>query len=286
MNKLMKKIQFSKMNGLGNDFVVIDATRKKFNLSHKQINALGDRKTGIGFDQLLVVEPPQVAGVDFNYRIFNTDGGEVEHCGNGARCFAKFVKDKGLTNKQQLTVQVKKGLITTHYYDDNHIEVDMAQPILTPSAIPFNYSDDQYRPTYSLNFAGQHLDASVLSMGNPHIVLFVDNLWQQAIESLAKAIQQSAYFPQSVNVNFVEIIDDTHLELRTYERGVGETDACGTGACASAFVMHQRTASQPNPIHVKVRGGAIRIRLDNTLRIFMSGPARHVFDGEVIVFDE
>lgn len=272
------------MNGLGNDFVVIDATKQQFYLGHQQIKALGNRKTGIGFDQLLVVEPPQASGVDFNYRIFNTDGGEVEHCGNGARCFAKFVKDKGLSNKQQLTVQVKKGLITTCYYDDDHIEVDMAKAILTPAKIPFNYPCAQPQLTYLLNVAGrQHLAVSVLSMGNPHVVLFVEDLWQQTIEPLAQAIQQSAYFPRSVNVNFVEIIDDTHLELRTYERGVGETDACGTGACAAAFVMFQKTASRSNPVNIKVRGGEIRIRLDDELRIFMSGPARHVFDGEVIV---
>lgn len=268
------------MHGLGNDFMVVDATRRGFSLTAEEIERLGNRKTGIGYDQLLVVEPSDAENVDFNYRIFNTDGGEVEHCGNGARCFAKFVKDKGLSDKKQLTVKIKKGLITTTYHDDENIEVDMGKPILTPSEVPFIHSPDEYRPRYELPLGDTPLPASVLSMGNPHVVFFVTNLWQLSLVELGTTMQQHACFPESVNVNFVEIIDDNHIELRTYERGVGETDACGTGACASAFATCDMGAGK-SPIAVKTRGGELSIRIDDDLRIFMSGPAALVFDGEL-----
>ncbi len=278
-------LAFSKMHGLGNDFMVVDATETPFSLDHATINRLGDRKTGVGFDQLLVVEPPQNDGIDFNYRIFNTNGSEVEHCGNGARCFAKFVKDKQLTDKTTLTVKVKKGIITINYHGDDHIEVDMAKPVLNPADVPFRHASNDYQPSYELDIAGQKITASVLSMGNPHVVLFVKDLWKMDIEPLGKAIQESDYFPNSVNVNFVGIIDDTHIELRTYERGAGETDACGTGACASAFATREthKAHRHTEHIHVKVRGGNIIIRFDDEQRIFMTGPARHVFDGVVIL---
>ncbi len=285
-----KEINFSKMNGLGNDFMVVDATSHAFSLSDAEIARLGDRKTGIGFDQLLVVEPAQNDGTDFNYRIFNTDGTEVEHCGNGARCFAKFVKDKQLTDKTKLTVKVKKGIITTNYHDDDHIEVDMAVPILKPADVPFNFEPNEYQPSYTLDINGEKITASVLSMGNPHVVLFVEDLWEMDIEPLGQAIQNSDYFPNSVNVNFVEMIDAMHIELRTYERGVGETDACGTGACASAFATAEKLGNQQEMLNsketkiaVKVRGGDITIRIDSEKRIFMTGAARHVFDGVVTV---
>ncbi len=272
------------MHGLGNDFVVINALDEPFSLSNEQINALGNRKTGIGFDQLLVVEPADTDNVDFNYRIFNTDGSEVEHCGNGARCFAKFIHDKGLSDKKTLNVKVKKGIIATIYTDDDTIEVAMGKPILTPSQVPFKYPTDEYQNQYELTFGEDEngLPVSVLSMGNPHCVFFVTDLWKQDIVKLGKKIQQSAYFPESVNVNFVEIIDKNTIELRTYERGVGETDACGTGACASAFAT-QAIGIGSNEIQVKMRGGELSIHIDEEQQIFMSGPARHVFDGEIML---
>lgn len=278
----MNTVAFSKMHGLGNDFMVVDATQTPFTLTAAQIDTLGNRKTGIGFDQLLVVEPSKSPTIDFHYRIFNTDGSEVEHCGNGARCFAKFVIDKGLTNKQALTVQVKKGIISIKYQDDDTIEVDMGQPILKPSLVPFVNRSDEYQTQYQLNFGGEHLPASVVSMGNPHVMFFVSDLWSLDIAELGQTVQQSGYFPESVNVNFVEVIDEQQLHLRTYERGVGETDACGTGACASAFAALAIGAIQPQVI-VTVRGGEIGIRIDEASRIFMTGPARLVFDGEAIV---
>ncbi len=278
----MKKIQFSKMHGLGNDFVIINAIEETFDLSTQQINELGNRRTGIGFDQLLVVESPNTDEVDFNYRIFNTDGSEVEHCGNGARCFAKFVKDKGLSDKNKLRIKVKKGIITTEYYDDNHIEVDMGKPILTPSEIPFNFASNEYQKQYQLMFGDDSLPACVLSMGNPHIVFFVSNLHNLSLIELGTAIQNSSYFPESVNVNFVEVIDENNIELRTYERGAGETNACGTGACAAAFATNEMGIGGKS-IQVKMCGGTLNINIDNEQQIFMSGPARHIFDGEILI---
>ncbi len=273
-------LAFSKMHGLGNDFMIIDATTNAFSLSTEDIARLGNRKTGVGFDQLLVVEPAETDGVDFNYRIFNTDGSEVEHCGNGARCFAKFVIDKGLTNKKQLAVKVKKGIITTTYHDDDHIEVDMGKPFLTPSDVPFICEPNEYKTQYSLQLGDDVLPASVLSMGNPHVVFYVSNIWGLHIKEMGKAIQQLPCFPESVNVNFVEVVDKKHLQLRTYERGVGETDACGTGACASAFASYALGAVEQS-VRVSVRGGDIDIRVDEDGTIFMTGAARLVFDGQI-----
>ncbi len=283
------------MHGLGNDFMVVDATKQPFNLTADEIGRLGNRKTGVGFDQLLVVEPARRDDVDFNYRIFNTDGSEVQHCGNGARCFAKFVRDKQLSDKRELLVQVKKGLITITYCDDDHIEVAMGQPILIPADVPFDYPSPHYQRRYQLVINDQMYRVSVISMGNPHVVLFVENLWSLDIEPLGKAIQQSHYFPESVNVNFVEPISEKQIELRTYERGVGETDACGTGACASAFVHYRNAhlseggevrtamAMEGANIAVKVRGGQLLIRIDDRDNIFMSGSARWVFDGQLTI---
>lgn len=280
---MSKQLKFSKMHGLGNDFAVIDASQLAFVLDTQVIAALGQRKTGIGFDQLLVVEAASQPDVDFDYRIFNTDGSEVEHCGNGARCFAKFVHDKGLSDKTQLRVKIKKGIIGITYHNDDHIEVDMGKPILTPAEVPFAVngqqlcSDDRYQLQYQLLLGGQTIPAAVLSLGNPHIVFLVSNVWELEIAELGNAIQQSAYFPQSVNVNFAEIIDEHMLSLRTYERGVGETHACGTGACAAVYAAHD-LGVLTSPVTVQTRGGKLRIRIDDGC-IFMSGPARQVYDG-------
>lgn len=282
---MSKQLSFSKMHGLKNDFVMVDASQLPFVLDNATIGELGNRKTGIGFDQLLVVEPATQAEVDFNYRIFNTDGSEVEHCGNGARCFAKFVLDKGLTDKKQLRVQVKKGIIDITYHSDDNIEVDMGMPITKPSDVPFAVNgqqlsiDDEYQLQYQLAMGGQTIPAAVLSMGNPHIIFLVSNVWQLDISELGNAIQQSAYFPESVNVNFAEIIDANTLLLRTYERGVGETEACGTGACASVYAAHALNAVSES-VQVKTRGGELRVHITDG-RVFMSGAARHVYDGVV-----
>lgn len=276
----MKVLKFSKMHGLGNDFMVVDNIDGSLQFDAREISVLSNRKIGVGFDQFLLIEAPDNADVDFNYRIFNADGNEVEHCGNGARCFAKYIKDKGLSDKQTLAVKVKKGIINVTYHDDNHIEVDMGQPILTPSQVPFNFQPDTYQSQYNLVFGETTLPASVLSMGNPHVVFYVSNLWDLSLVELGSALQKSDYFPDSVNVNFVEVIDENHLEIRTYERGVGETNACGTGACAAAFATYQLGVGQPQ-VAVKARGGQLLIRIDEQQRIVMSGPARWVFDGVI-----
>ena len=278
----MKTINFSKMHGLGNDFMVVDATKEAFTLSNQQIDILGNRKTGIGFDQLLVVETSNTENVDFHYRIFNTNGVEAEHCGNGARCFAKFVIDKKLTDKQSFIVKIKKGIMRINYRDDNHIEVDIDKPILLPSEIPFNIQPNTYQKQYQLTVNNDIILASVLAIGNPHVVVIVSDLWQLSIEEMGQALQQSDYFPESVNVNFVEIKDRKNIELRTYERGVGETNACGTGACASAFAAHTIGAVD-SQVTVKVFDGSIGICMDTSGKIFMMGSAKLVFDGKVTI---
>lgn len=283
--QLSNRLSFSKMYGLGNDFVVVDASQLPFVMDNETISQLGNRKTGIGFDQLLVVEPSTQVDVDFNYRIFNADGSEVEHCGNGARCFAKFAYDKGLTDKKTLRVKVKKGIISTVYRSDDDIEVDMGKPIIAPADVPFavngqqTSTKDSYQLQYQLAMGGQMIPAAVLSMGNPHVIFLVSNLHQLDIVELSTAIQQSAYFPESVNVNFAEILDSHTVTLRTYERGVGETEACGTGACASVFAAHALDAVLPE-VTVKMRGGDLNIAIKAGY-VFMSGSARHVYDGVV-----
>lgn len=294
-------LAFSKMHGLGNDFMVIDTTKQPFTLDNTMIAKLGNRKTGVGFDQLLVVEPSTQADIDFNYRIFNTNGSEVEHCGNGARCFAHFVINHHLTAKTTLRVQIKKGVIGITYHDEDTIEVDMGKPILTPRDIPFQPNMDTVENDleYELLINGKSYTVSVLSVGNPHAVMFVDNVWDMdtaEIAEIGQTIQQSDYFPESVNVNFAQIIDDNTIALRTYERGVGETDACGTGACATVFATHKRALLNGQiripTQHVIMRGGNLTIRLDygsncnnsgsnNEERIFMSGPAREVYSATV-----
>ncbi len=273
------------MHSLGNDFVVINATTESFDLDTQTIQSLGNRHTGIGFDQLLVIESPSETGIDFNYRIFNADGNEVEHCGNGARCFAMYVITHGLTNKNKLRVKVKDRFININYQDEENIEVDMGVPVLAPKDIPFAVdgenlsSDDDNQIQYQLQLHGEHIPASVVSVGNPHVVFMVSNLWELKIDDMGKMVQQSNYFPESVNVNFVERIDERTLHLRTYERGVGETLACGTGACASAFCVHQLGIID-DTVTVKTRGGTLSIRLVKG-RIYLSGPAHEVFTGEL-----
>jgi len=278
-------VNFSKMHGLSNDFVVLDATQKPIDLdlNHKTIERLSHRKTGIGFDQLLVVEPSTHAGIDFRYRIFNADGSEVEHCGNGARCFAKFVIDKGLTDKYQLTVAIQKGLLNISYYSDTMITVNMGEPVLSPSMIPFVHSAADSQSHYALAIDRQTVQAAVLSMGNPHAVILVDDVWQYDIDPLSKAIQASPYFPQSVNINYVEIINTRAIALRTYERGVGETYACGSGACAAAYALARLQQRVHCPLMVSMRGGDLQVDIDDNNHILITGPAVLVYDGYVYV---
>ena len=263
-------MQFTKMQGAGNDFVVIDATRQPFALTPEQIRHLGDRRFGVGCDQVLVVEPSSEPDVDFRYRIFNgADGSEVEHCGNGARCFVRYVHDKGLTDKTRIRVRTLNALLTLELMDDGRVRVDMGPPRFDPADVPFI-------PTGAPELAHLH----VLSMGNPHAVLRVDDVDAAPVETQGPRIQALSAFPQSVNVGFVQVLDRGHARIRVYERGAGETLACGTGACAAA-VAGMRAGWFDPAVELQARGGSLRIEWDGRGSVFMTGPAASVFDGTV-----
>ncbi|MBA5248262.1 MAG: diaminopimelate epimerase [Gammaproteobacteria bacterium] len=274
------KINFTKMQGLGNDFMVIDAINQSISLSSVQIQKLSDRHFGIGFDQLLLVETAEDNKHDFKYRIFNADGSEVEQCGNGARCFARFVIEKKLTAKKSgdvILVETKEHVIELKV-DGNMVLVDMGKPVWHSQDIPFKQIENS-NATYIV----EGKKVGVVSMGNPHAVLIVDNI-NQDIETIAKKIQSSADFPAGVNVNFVEIIDKFHIKLRVYERGVGETLACGSGACATvAYLNKIGKVADTNTkyIIVKLQGGELIVAFDNSKNIVMGGPAEFVFEGQI-----
>lgn len=279
------RLRFTKMHGCGNDFVMIDSVTQSVNLSAEKIRAITDRRFGVGCDQLLIVEPPLSPDVDFRYRIFNQDGSEVENCGNGARCFAKFVRDRRLTAKKTITVQTKNGVMTLNVLDDHSIAVDMGVPRLAHETIPFvpQHTNDSATSNnlYSLTTQGNTYSISVASMGNPHAVLVVDDVAEMTIEPIAKAIQQSPEFPEGVNVGFMEIISRQEVNLRVYERGVGETLACGTGACA-AVVCGQLRGLLDEDVTVNLTGGRLTINwqgLDTP--VIKTGPATTVFHGQI-----
>jgi len=227
----MMEIEFTKMHGLGNDFVVIDAINQDISLDTKQVQFIADRHFGIGCDQLLLVEKSDSVDADFRYRIFNSNGGEVEQCGNGARCFAQFVHAERLTDKNEISVLTCNGRIVLNLKDQGNVNVDMGSPILNPQEIPFQAPQTQNR--YDLDIGDETFTFSAISMGNPHAVILVDDIVTAEVERIGKALQVNEHFPNSVNVGFMQIIDSAHVKLRVYERGVGETQACGTGACAA-----------------------------------------------------
>jgi len=278
------------MHGAGNDFIVIDATREPFALSTEQIRALADRHFGIGADQMLVVETPSLDGgtVDFRYRIFNADGGEVEHCGNGARCFVKFVRDRGLTDKSTVRVEVCHGLLTLTMQADGNVEVEMGVPDCTPANVPFENAglssrlegDDTLWP---LEIAGKTAWLSVVSMGNPHAVQVVPDTEAWPVEVDGPLLERHARFPRRVNAGFMQILDRHSVKLRVYERGAGETLACGTGACA-AVVAGIRRGLLDSPVTVATHGGELKIAWSGA-QVLMSGPATTVFEGEVELAD-
>jgi len=273
------KLQFSKMHGLGNDFVVFDAISQNVSLSPAQIRRIADRHLGIGCDQLLLVEKPTIANVDFRYRIFNADGGEVEQCGNGARCFVKFVYEKGLTDKQQIKVETAAGIITPSLERDGLVTVDMGAPRFDPAVIPFTAADTA--PNYSLDVASQTLEVSVLSMGNPHAVQIVADVDSAPVAEQGPFIESHIRFPQRVNAGFMQIIDQHHIRLRVYERGSGETLACGTGACAAA-VAGIRLDRLQSPVKVTTRGGELTIHWAGyDSPVLMTGPAETIFEGVI-----
>ena len=271
-------INFSKMHGLGNDFVVIDAISQSIELDAETIRRLADRHFGIGFDQLLLVEKPSQAGVDFRYRIFNANGGEVEQCGNGVRCFARFVRNKGLTAKDEIAVETRSGIVYPVIEADGQVRVNMGEPDFNPAALPF---DRAQQTRYAIEAGGESLVIGAVSMGNPHAVMEVSHIENTDVDRLGPAISLHPAFPQGVNAGFMEIISPDHIRLRVFERGAGETLACGTGACAAVAVgiQWQRLANQ---VQVDLPGGQLLIRWQGTGHpLWMTGPATHVFEGSI-----
>ncbi|WP_100639349.1 diaminopimelate epimerase [Marinobacter salexigens] len=272
-------LRFSKMHGLGNDFVVVDAISQPFRLRPETIRELADRNFGIGFDQLLVVEPPGLPDVDFRYRIFNADGTEVEQCGNGARCFAKFVRDQRLTNKKTLRVQTAGGVIELRAAKDGMVTVNMGVPELNPSAIPF--VADHRQDVYSVKVGAETVELSAVSMGNPHGVVVVDDVDAAPVGHLGPLLESHSQFPERANIGFLEIISRSHVRLRVYERGSGETLACGSGACAAVVAGHLRGLLD-NRVEVDLCGGRLAIEWQGEgAPVMMEGPATSVFEGQL-----
>ncbi|MFC0167843.1 diaminopimelate epimerase [Pseudoduganella danionis] len=284
------KLKFTKMHGAGNDFVVIDGINQDIRFTPEQWKLLGDRRFGVGADQILLVEKPTAAGCDFRYRIFNADGGEVEQCGNGSRAFVKFVAEKGLTSQRSITVQTKAGIIAPRLEDDGSITVDMGAPVLEPARVPFDAENLQGQPQggdllwplmLELGGAREEVLISVVSMGNPHAVQVVDDVDTAPVELSGPLIERHARFPNRVNAGFMQIVDRHHIRLRVFERGVGETLACGTGACAAA-VAGIRRGLLDSPVQVDARGGQLSISWAGPGQpVFLTGPAVTVFEGEI-----
>jgi len=272
-------LSFCKMHGLGNDFVVLDLISQSATLRPKQIRALADRHTGIGFDQLLLVEPPQSPEADFRYRIFNADGSEVEQCGNGARCFGRFVHAQGLTRKTRIRAETLGGLIEIRLLEGGEVCVDMGAPRFAPAQVPF--VADSEATSYPLEVGGRTLDVAVLSMGNPHAVLRVERIKAAKVGQLGPLIERHARFPARVNVGFLQVTDRHSGKLRVWERGAGETRACGTGACAAA-VAAIRQGWMDSPLTLQLRGGNLRIEWAGEGQpVLMTGPAVTVYQGQI-----
>ena len=273
------KLEFAKMHGLGNDFVVVDGIRQRVSLTPEQLRYIADRHFGVGCDQILLVEAATQPDVDFRYRIFNADGGEVEQCGNGARCFVRFVHDRGLTDKREIRVETLGGIITPRLEGDGNVTVNMGVPRFLPSEIPFIHDDDVL--IYSLDVADETLEISVVSLGNPHAVQVVASVDEAPVDAHGPLIESHERFPQRVNAGFMQVVDRHAIRLRVYERGAGETLACGTGACAAA-VTGIRRGLLDSPVRVTTRGGDLNIAWGGADRpVLMTGPAATVFTGEI-----
>lgn len=287
------KLKFTKMQGAGNDFVVLDGYSRPLALTSEHVRALADRHFGIGADQLLLVERPTVGGADFKYRIFNCDGGEVEHCGNGARCFVKFVRDQGLTDKTSVPVQVHGGLITLTMQENGEVVVDMGRPVFDPALVPFDVQGLTGRPEgadtlWPLEIEGSTYWVSVVSMGNPHAVHVVEDVHAYPVKAVGPTIEHHERFPQRVNAGFMQVRSRHEISLRVFERGAGETLACGTGACA-AVAAGIRRGLLDSPVTVHALGGTLTIAWDGArdeaAPLFMSGSATSVFEGEIEIAD-
>ena len=272
-------LRFTKMHGLGNDFMVLDLVSQHAHILPKHAKQWGDRHTGVGFDQLLLVEAPTNPDVDFRYRIFNSDGSEVEQCGNGARCFARFVLDKRLTMKRQIRVETAGGIIELDMRPDGQISVNMGAPRLVPAQIPFQA--DSQAPSYPVEVDGQTLQLAAVSMGNPHAVLRVEDVDTAPVHSLGPKLEHHPRFPKRVNVGFLQVIDRQHAKLRVWERGAGETQACGTGACAAAVAAISQ-GWMDSPVLIDLPGGRLALEWAGPGQpVMMTGPAVRVYEGQV-----
>ncbi len=272
-------VPFTKMHGAGNDFVVFDGVSRPIHLTPEKIRRLADRHFGIGCDQVLLVERPTASGVDFRYRIFNADGGEVEQCGNGARCFVRFVRDKRLTSKDEIAVETLSGTIYPRLEPDGGVTVNMGVPQFEPAEVPFEASTRQN--VYDLEVNGRTVSMSVLSMGNPHAVQIVPEVDSAPVNTQGPLIERHLRFPRRVNAGYMQIVDRRHIRLRVYERGAGETLACGSGACAAVVAGRQRGLLD-DKVEVKLLGGTLRVSwVGEGQPVWMTGPAVTVFEGTI-----
>ena len=271
--------RFTKMHGLGNDFMVVDGLHQRFEPDPERIRRLADRHFGIGFDQLLLVEPPDRPGVDFRYRIFNADGGEVGQCGNGARCFARFVRDKGLIERDRIAVSTCGGVLELDICPDGRVSVAMGVPRFGPGDVPLRA--EVRSPRYTLTLDGREYGFGAVSMGNPHAVLSVDDVDRAPVRELGPCIERHPRFPEGVNVGFMQIVDRGRIRLRVFERGVGETLACGSGACA-AVAVGRLWGWLDAGVVVELPGGELDLRWPGEgKQVIMTGPAVRVFEGEI-----
>lgn len=272
-------LEFTKMHGLGNDFMVVDLISQRAYFDSLTIQRLADRHFGVGFDQLLVVEPPDVPNADFKYRIFNADGSEVEQCGNGVRCFARFVHERQLTSKTKIKVQTKAGIVEPELGANGWVRVNMGYPKFLPQEIPF--VADAPESLYDIDLAGgEKLTIDVVNMGNPHAVTIVQDILTADVARLGPQIESHERFPQRVNAGFMQILDEQHARLRVFERGVGETLACGTGACAAA-VSGMRRGLLASKVEIELAGGKLQIEWKEGDVVWMTGPTANVYEGRL-----
>ncbi|WOX07198.1 diaminopimelate epimerase [Microbulbifer pacificus] len=275
------RLKFTKMHGLGNDFVMIDGITQRVKLTADKVRQIADRHIGIGCDQLLLVEAPRDPDVDFRYRIYNADGSEVENCGNGARCFARFVRERRLTSKEKILVETAAGILELNVQGADQVSVDMGPPILEPAKIPFQA--DIQAESYPLDVDGETYTVGAVSMGNPHTVLLVEDVDTAPVHSLGAAIERHPRFPARVNVGFLQILDRKRARLRVFERGVGETRACGTGACA-AMVAARIRGLVDEEVQITLPGGTLTIHWPGPGEpVTMTGPATAVYHGQIVV---
>ncbi|MDR1163349.1 MAG: diaminopimelate epimerase [Candidatus Accumulibacter sp.] len=280
------KLKFSKMHGAGNDFVVFDGVRQQIAPTPELVRFIADRRFGVGCDQVLLVEKSCDASVDFRYRIFNADGGEVEQCGNGARCFARFVHEQGLTDKREIRVETLKGVIRPRIEDDGNVTVDMGAPVFDPEKIPFLGAPraSTAGAVFRIDVGSETVEAAVVSMGNPHAVFVVDDVDDAPVARIGPLVEAHPLFPRRVNAGFMQVVDPHSIRLRVFERGAGETLSCGTGACAAvvAGCLGVADTRLESPVRVETRGGVLTIAwAGGDASVFMTGPAVTVFTGEI-----